>query len=73
MFRQINAHFICSFKNGTEGSSARTKTASLNTYVLAPFSVKQIVKEISEISFYSIATDSHNHEAIKLFLYSSIF
>lgn len=46
---------------------ARTKATSIVNNVLAPFSIRQIIKDLENIAYISVATDASNHLATKMF------
>jgi hypothetical protein len=50
-------------------SSARTKTEAIVNNVLAPYSLKEVLKIINDnnISFIGVCTDGSNHGAVKIF------
>lgn len=50
-----------------EVTCARTKAEAILKNVLAPYVLKRILDELSEIKYISASTDASNHGAIKLF------
>jgi hypothetical protein len=48
-------------------TSCRTKTSSIVTNVLSSFCFDEVINELNDIPFISVATDASNHKSIKLF------
>ncbi|CAH0546166.1 unnamed protein product [Brassicogethes aeneus] len=47
-------------------SSARTKTESIITHVLAPFAIKELLDALSQVHFITVFSDVSNHNATKV-------
>lgn len=47
-------------------SSARTKTESIITHVLAPFAIKQLLDALSQVHFITVYSDPSCHNATKV-------
>jgi len=60
---------FCDSEVASKISSARTKTEAIVNNVLAPHSLKEVLKIINDnnISFIGVCTDGSNHAAVKIF------